>query len=38
MQILIADPDLWAERDLPTIPRWVKQRLAAGLRKRTPTA
>lgn len=28
---------LWAERDLPTIPRWVKQRLAAGLLKRTPT-
>lgn len=28
---------LWAERDLPTIPRWVKQRLAVGLLKRTPT-
>lgn len=29
---------LWAERDLPTIPRWVKDQLAARLRKRTPTA
>lgn len=28
---------LWAERDLPTVPRWVKQRLATGLLKRTPT-
>lgn len=29
---------LWAERDLPTVPRWVKQRFPAGLLKRRPTA
>lgn len=28
---------LWAERDLPAIPRWVKQQLAVGLLKRMPT-
>jgi hypothetical protein len=29
---------LWAERDLPTVPRWVKQQFAARLLRRTPTA
>ena len=29
---------LWAERDLPTVPRWVKHQFAAGLLKRPPSA
>lgn len=28
---------LWADRDLPAMPRWVKQRLAMRLLKRAPT-
>jgi drug/metabolite transporter (DMT)-like permease len=27
---------LWANQDLPTVPRWVKERLAARLKKRAP--